>query len=110
MLVCVCGGGGGGGGSGTVQFDDSVLTGYDGQSNPDLIGHLESLLGCLIESRFIESVRQTIDHYAWFYVHMYVAMCLKHEIHGSNMYLRVPWYIMLTVRPIDSFIGVYSVY
>ena len=38
----------------------------------------------------------------------YVATCLKHEIHGSNMSLRVPWYI-LTVRPIDSFIGVYSV-
>ena len=63
MLVCV---GGGGGEWYSVQFEDSVLTGRDGQSNPDLIGHLESLLGRLIESRFIESVRQTIDHYAWF--------------------------------------------
>ena len=87
--MCVWGGGGGGGEWYSVQFEDSVLTGRDGQSNPDLIGHLESLLGRLIESRFIESVRQTIDHYAWFYVHMYVATCLKHEIHGSNMYLRL---------------------
>ena len=60
--MCVGGGGGGGGEWYSVQFEDSVLTGRDGQSNPDLIGHLESLLGRLIESRFIESVRQTIDH------------------------------------------------
>ena len=53
--------GDGGGGGYSVQFEDSVLTGH-GQSNPDLIGHLESLLGRLIKSRFIESVRQTIDH------------------------------------------------
>ena len=53
---------GDGGGGYSVQFEDSVLTGRDSQSNPDLIGHLESLLGRLIESRFIESVRQTIDH------------------------------------------------